>query len=107
MDKKEKEYVIIVKTDFKKTRTDALSSETAYLVNSYENAKEALHHLWEENYNNELADYNNVVNEEYSYHEDDYAKITRDDGTFMEFSLIPKHMVSGEIMKKAVLFSKK
>ena len=58
-----------------------------YLFDTYDKAKEYLHDLWQYSYNDELANSYFPIYEEETYHEDDFAKITWDDGSFMEYIL--------------------
>ena len=58
-----------------------------YLFDNYDKAKEYLHDFWQDGYNAELAESTIGVDEEKTYHEDDYAIITWNDGDYMEYIL--------------------
>jgi hypothetical protein len=58
-----------------------------YLFDSYAKAKEYLHDMWEHCYNTELAESIIDIDEEQTYHEDDFAQIQWVDGDCMLFIL--------------------
>lgn len=60
---------------------------TIYLLDDYAKAQQYLHDLWEEGYNQELAESLIDIDEEETYHEDDYAQIQWADGDYMCFVL--------------------
>ena len=60
---------------------------TIYLLDDYAKAQQYLHDLWEECYNQELAESLIDIDEEETYHEDDYAQIQWVDGDYMCFAL--------------------
>lgn len=73
-------YAVVVRTSF--------DLETpVYLFDDYEKAKEYLHDLWQKDYNTELAESIRGIDEFATYHEEDYAKITWNDGDDMEYIL--------------------
>lgn len=73
-------YAVIVYYSFE-------SDCSAYLLDDYNKAKEYLHDLWQDNYNEELAANITPIDEIETYHEDDYAQITWIDGDFMQYVL--------------------
>lgn len=58
-----------------------------YLFDSYEKAKEYLHNLWQDYYNTELAESVVEINENETYHEDDFAQVQWMDGCYTQFIL--------------------
>ena len=56
------------------------------LFEDYERAKAYLHWLWEDYYNEEIANASVLIEEE-CYHEDEYAIVTWADGCKTEFAL--------------------
>lgn len=73
-------YAVIIKYSFD-------GDTPVYLFDDYDKAKEYLHDLWQEAYNEELANSVVGVDEENTYHEDDVAIIRWEDGDYMEFIL--------------------
>lgn len=65
------------------------------LFEDHDKAKAYLHWLWEEFYNTCLAN-DDDVNEEFTYHEEEYAKVEWDNGDVAEFILAE---VSSPLMK--------
>ena len=57
-----------------------------YLFTDYEKAKRYLENLWEDYYNEEIAN-GSDLDEALCYHEDEYAKVTWSDGCRTEFIL--------------------
>ena len=73
-------YAVVVRTSFD-------LEAPVYLFDDYEKAKEYLHDLWQKDYNTELAESIRGIDEFATYHEEDYAKITWNDGDEMEYIL--------------------
>lgn len=74
------EYVV-VKTHNFDIGTDAVK------FTDYRKATAYLHWWWKQYYNNEIAD-NADLDEEWCYHESDYARVQWHDGGYTEFNLI-------------------
>lgn len=60
---------------------------TIYVLDDHVKAQRYLHDLWEECYNQELAESLIDIDEQGTYHEDDYAQIQWIDGDCMCFVL--------------------
>ena len=73
-------YAVVVRTSFD-------IEVLVYLLDDYEKAKEYLRDLWQHDYNVELAESIRGIDEFATYHEEDYAKITWNDGDEMEYIL--------------------
>lgn len=58
-----------------------------YKVNNETEATDLLEWLWEDYYNNEIVAESHL-NERECFHEDDYARVTWDDGDYTEFQMI-------------------
>ena len=71
-------YAVIVTYNFDGTTP-------VYLFDDYNKATEYLHDLWQEGYNTELAESFVGIDEENTYHEEGYAKITWADGGYCEY----------------------
>ena len=67
--------------------THSFDSEvTCCLFGNYDKAVAYLHWMWEEYYNEELAEDSDLVEDE-CFHEDEYAKVSWADGEYTEFHL--------------------
>lgn len=77
---KEMKYCVVVYHNFN-------LDMPVYLFDTYENAKEYLHDIWQDYYNQELAEHPGLIDENLTFHEDDYAKVGWIDGCYTEFIL--------------------
>ena len=58
-----------------------------YLFDTYDKAKEYLLDVWQWYYNEELANSFVGIDEEKTFYEEDHARITWNDGEYMEYNL--------------------
>lgn len=60
----------------------------AYDFDDYKKAKAFLHWWWEDDLNTELAENTNDVDEEFTIHEEDFARIEYIGGEYIQFVLV-------------------
>ena len=70
------------------TKTHNFDVETeAVKFTDYRKATAYLHWYWEDYYNNEIIAQSHLKEDE-CYHEEDYAKVTWEDGDYTEFNIM-------------------